>query len=86
MTSSLTMHVQEADEGGQRTRAESDVGPADTAKSGQDVPEAWRSKRFRLSVIATAVILAAGLGFGAGRVIGLGNKVVLTGDSRGRRR
>ena len=82
MTSSLTMHVQEADEGGQRPRAESDVGPADTAKSGQDVPEAWRSKRFRLSVIATAVILAAGVGFGAGRAIGLGDNVVLTGIPR----
>ena len=82
VTTSLTMHVQEADGGEQRTRAESDVGPADTAKSGQDVPEAWRSKRFRLSVIATAVILAAGAGFGAGRAIGLGDNVVLTGIPR----
>jgi S1-C subfamily serine protease len=82
VTSSLTMHVQEADEGERRPRPESDVGPADTAKPGRDVPEAWRSKRFRLSVIATAVILAAGVGFGAGRAIGLGDNVVLTGIPR----
>ena len=29
-------------------------------------------------MIATAVILAVGLGFGVGRVIGLGNRVILT--------
>ena len=38
----------------------------------------WRSKRFRITVIATAVILAAGVGFGVGRVIGLGNTVILS--------
>jgi S1-C subfamily serine protease len=38
----------------------------------------WRDKRFRIMVIAAAVILAAGLGFGIGRVIGLGNTVILT--------
>ena len=38
----------------------------------------WRSKRFRITVIATAVILTAGVGFGVGRLIGLGNTVVLT--------
>jgi S1-C subfamily serine protease len=42
------------------------------------VPKAWRSKRFRITAIATAVVLAAGIGFGAGRVIGLGNTVILT--------
>jgi putative serine protease PepD len=40
------------------------------------VPQAWRNRRFRLAVIAAAVILAAGVGFGVGRVIGLGNVVV----------
>jgi hypothetical protein len=46
--------------------------------SGLAVPEARRSKRFRVLVIAAAVILATGLGFGVGRVIGLGNTVILT--------
>jgi S1-C subfamily serine protease len=41
-------------------------------------PMHWRDKRFRTMVIAAAVILAAGLGFGIGRVIGLGNTVILT--------
>ena len=41
-------------------------------------PTHWRDKRFRIMVIAAAVILAAGLGFGIGRVIGLGNTVILT--------
>jgi S1-C subfamily serine protease len=41
-------------------------------------PMHWRDKRFRIMVIATAVILAVGLGFGIGRVIGLGNRVILT--------
>ncbi len=63
------MHVREA--------AES------AAKSGHAaVPEAWRNKRFRLAVIAAAVILAAGLGFGVGRAIGLGNTVILTAIPR----
>jgi S1-C subfamily serine protease len=43
-----------------------------------DVPEAWENKRFRICVIAAAVILAAGLGFGVGRVIGFGDNVVLS--------
>ncbi len=38
----------------------------------------WRNKRFRIMLIATAVILAVGLGFGIGRLIGLGNRVILT--------
>jgi S1-C subfamily serine protease len=70
------MHVQEAAESGQRTGAEDDVDTGDAAKSGPAVPQAWRNRRFRLAVIAAAVILAAGLGFGVGRVIGLGNVVV----------
>jgi len=38
----------------------------------------WRDKRLRLCVIAASFILAAGLGFGAGRAIGLGNTVILS--------
>jgi S1-C subfamily serine protease len=40
------------------------------------VPAAWRSKPFRLTVMAAVVILTAGLGFGAGRLIGVGNNVI----------
>jgi S1-C subfamily serine protease len=50
-----------------------DVDTGDAAKSGRSVPEAWRNKGFRLAVIATAFVLAAGLSFGVGRVFGLGN-------------
>jgi S1-C subfamily serine protease len=50
----------------------------DAGRPGRSVPKAWRSKRFRITAIATAVVLAAGIGFGAGRVIGLGNTVILT--------
>ena len=57
---------------------EHDEGTGDPANSGPPVQRARRSKRFRISAIAAAVILAAGLGFGVGRVIGLGNTVILT--------
>jgi S1-C subfamily serine protease len=70
------MHVRDAGESGQRTRAEDDVDASDAAKSGRAVPEAWRNKRFRISVIAVAVILSAGLGVGVGRVLGLGDTVI----------
>jgi len=70
------MHVQGADESGQRTRAGDDLGMSDAAKSGRTVPQAWRNKCFRICAIAAAVILAAGLGFGVGRAIGLGNTVI----------
>jgi S1-C subfamily serine protease len=76
------MHVQEGDESGQRTRAENDVGTSDAAKSGRAVLEAWRNKRFRLSAMVAAVILAAGLSYAVGRVIGLGNTVILTAIPR----
>ncbi len=49
---------------------------SDGAKSSRVVPEVWRHKDFRLSVIAAAFILAAGLSFGVGRVFGLGNMAV----------
>jgi S1-C subfamily serine protease len=42
------------------------------------VQEAWRNKRFRISVTAAVVVLGAGLGFGAGRAAGLGDTVILT--------
>ena len=73
------MHVQEVDESGERSSAESDVRTSDAGKSGQAVLEAWRNKRFRIPVIAAALILAAGVGFGVGRVMGLGDNVVLAG-------
>ncbi len=61
---------------------ENDEGNSDGVNSGRAVPKSWRSKRFRISAIAMAVILAAGIGFGVGRVIGLGNTVVLTAIPR----
>jgi S1-C subfamily serine protease len=76
------MRVQEVDESGQRTDTENDVDTGDDAESGRAVPEAWRSKRFRISVIAAAVILAAGVGFGVGRLMGLGDTVVLSAIPR----
>jgi S1-C subfamily serine protease len=71
-----TTHVEEIDDSEQSARAEDDVDTSDAAKSSRAVPEAWRNKGFRLSVIATAFILAAGLSFGVGRVFGLGNTAV----------
>jgi S1-C subfamily serine protease len=65
------------------TRADDDVDTDDAGPSGEDaVPEAWRRKRFRLSVMAAAVILAAAAGFGGGRAMGLGDNVVLAGIPR----
>jgi S1-C subfamily serine protease len=58
------------------TDQDRDAGDGD--RPGRDVPKAWRSKRFRITAIATAVVLAAGIGFGAGRVFGLGNPVILS--------
>jgi S1-C subfamily serine protease len=40
------------------------------------VPQAWRSKPVRLIVMAVVVILTAGIGFGAGKLAGVGNNVV----------
>jgi S1-C subfamily serine protease len=85
----MTMHVQDVDDSEQRPRAEDDLDADDDdldadddAESGGVLPQAWRKKPFRLGVIAAAVILAAGFSFGAGRVIGLGNNVVLAGIPR----
>ena len=38
--------------------------------------KAWRSKRFLIAAIATVLVLAAGIGFGASRVLGFGNTVI----------
>src|SRR6201996_8313525 len=46
------------------------------------VPAAWRRKRVRLPVIAAAVVVAAAIGFGGGRAIGLGDNVILSGIPR----
>jgi S1-C subfamily serine protease len=59
-----------------QTGDDSDTGDAE--RPSRAVPKAWRSKRVKIAAIATAVVLATGIGFGAGRVIGLGNTVVLT--------
>jgi S1-C subfamily serine protease len=59
-------------------QSDKDRDTGDAGRPGRAVPRAWRSKRFRITAIATAVVLAAGIGFGAGRVIGLGNTVILT--------
>jgi S1-C subfamily serine protease len=61
--------------------AGTDVGTSAAARSGS-VPQAWRNKRSRLAVIAAAVIVAAGVGFGIGRAIGLGNTVILSAIPR----
>jgi S1-C subfamily serine protease len=82
------MGVQEVGESGQRTRPDDDdddddvsTRDAEDSDDGDDdddrvVPEAWRSKPFRLSVMAAVVILTAGIGFGAGKLAGAGNNVV----------
>jgi S1-C subfamily serine protease len=76
LTRRETTHVEEIDESEQFARAEDDVDASGAAKPGRAVPEIWRHKDFRLSVIASAFILAAGLSFGVGRVFGLGNTAV----------
>jgi S1-C subfamily serine protease len=57
-------------------RAEDDADTRQAATSSRAVPEIWRHKDFRLSVIAAAFIIAVGLSFGVGRVAGLGNMAV----------
>ena len=79
------MDVQEVGESGQRTRSYDDDDDVSTrdAEDSEDsddddrvVPEAWRSKPFRLTVMAAVVILMAGVGFGVGKLTGVGNNVV----------
>ena len=78
------MDVQEAGESGRHTRADDDdvsTGDAVDFEDSDDdddrvVPEAWRSKPFRLTVMAVVVILMAGIGFGVGKLTGVGNNVV----------
>src|SRR5215469_15994089 len=65
------MDVQEVGESGQHTRSDDDHDDDDRV-----VPEAWRSKPFRLIAMAAVVILMAGIGFGAGKLLGVGNNVV----------
>jgi hypothetical protein len=70
---SQTADVREA--GGQRADDDDD-------DDAQEVPAAWRSKRFRIYVIAVALILAAGAGFGIGRAMRLGDIVIVSAIPR----
>lgn len=81
------MDLRQMGEGGRHTRPDDDDDVStraaeDLADSDDDddddrvVPEAWRSKPFRLTVMAAVFILTAGIGFGAGKLIGVGNNVV----------
>jgi len=78
------MDVQEVGESGQHTRPDHDDDDVSTraAEDSDDddddrgVPEAWRSKPFRLTVMAAVVILMAGMGFGVGKLTGVGDNVV----------
>jgi S1-C subfamily serine protease len=84
------MDVQEVGEGGRHARSDDDDDArtravADAADSADDdddddddrvVPKAWQSKPFRLSVMAGVVLLMAGVGFGGGKLAGVGNNVV----------
>jgi Trypsin-like peptidase domain len=76
------MSVSEAHASAQRTGAEGADIDDDDDDDDVAVPPAWRSKRFRICVIAAAVVLAAGAGFGAGRAMGLGDNVVLSAIPR----
>jgi S1-C subfamily serine protease len=75
------MRAQEVGEGGQHTRSDDDDDDLITRYDDDDdddrvVPEAWRSKPLRLTVMAAVAILTAGMGFGIGKVAGVGNNVV----------
>ncbi len=84
------MDVQEVGESGQRTRSDDDddhvstrdAEDSENSDGGDDddddrvVPEAWRSKPFRLIVMAAVVIIMTGIGFGVGKLTGVGNNVV----------
>ncbi len=64
------MDVRQAGGRGQHTRSDDDDDDRGV------VPEAWRSKPFRLIVMAAVVILMAGIGFGVGKLTGVGDNVV----------
>jgi S1-C subfamily serine protease len=68
------MDVREAGESGRHTRPNDD--DDDDDDDDRVVPEAWRSKSFRLAAMAAVVILTAGIGFGLGKLAGVGNNVV----------
>jgi S1-C subfamily serine protease len=82
------MDVREVGESGQHTHSDDDDDDVSTRHAedaedfddddddGRVVPEAWRSKPFRLTAMAAVVILMAGIGFGAGKLTGVGNNVV----------
>jgi S1-C subfamily serine protease len=84
------MDVREVGESGQHTRSDEDdkdvrTRDAEDPENSDDdddddddrvVPEAWRSKPFRLTVMAAVVILMAGIGFGVGKLTGVGNNVI----------
>ena len=80
------MDVREVGESGQHTHSDDDDVSTRHAEDAEDfddddddgrvVPEAWRSKPFRLTAMAAVVILMAGIGFGAGKLAGVGNNVV----------
>ena len=66
------MDVREVGQSGQQARPDDD----DDDDDDRVVPEAWRSKPFRLMVMAAVVVLTAGIGFGVGKLAGVGNNVV----------
>src|SRR5580692_1341661 len=66
------MDVREVGQSGQQARP----GDDDDDDDDRVVPEAWRSKPFRLTVMAAVVLLTAGIGFGAGKLTGVGDNVV----------
>ena len=82
------MDIQQAGESGQRARPGDDDDDDDLSTRYDDsdddddddddrvVPAAWRSKPFRLITTAAVVILTAAIGFGAGKLAGVGNNVV----------
>jgi S1-C subfamily serine protease len=70
------MGVQDVSDSAQHTR------PDDDDDDDRVVPEAWRSKPFRLAVIAAVVIVMAVAGFGLGKLTGAGNNVVHSGIPR----
>ncbi|HTU73015.1 MAG TPA: trypsin-like peptidase domain-containing protein [Trebonia sp.] len=86
------MGAREVVEGGRQARSDDDddqsahdAGTCDDRDDDDDqgvddddrvVPEAWRSRPFRLTVMAAVVILMAAVGFGAGKLAGIGNNVV----------